>query len=318
MYGAAGSIGQQMVKNILPSFEKTRNAKVTYQGMGAAEVLSRNMAQRGKPEASLVVANDTTAAVGTKQGLWQKLDRNLIPSLASLPAWALLDDGHAVATGATAIGIVYNKKIFEEKGFKPPTSWEDLFRDEFAGHVVVYDITFGLMTPVLFSWNLALGGTYEDLTPVFNKFRQNRSKILTIAPQAAAWDQVFQQGIGWIGVNSIARMGILREQGVPLEFVYPKERAVGIFATAMVPVGAPQGELGQRLLDHHLQPDVQAIFASTQYYAPVNPAAKLDPKVLQILPDQKQMKNLFFPDWLKLQENLPKATQQWQRTVVNR
>ena len=49
MYGAAGSIGVQMTKSILPPFEKARNVKVTYQGMGAAEVLSRNIAQRGNP-----------------------------------------------------------------------------------------------------------------------------------------------------------------------------------------------------------------------------------------------------------------------------
>lgn len=317
MYGATGSIAKEMGTFILPPFEKANDVKVTYQGVPAGEVLSRNIAQRGKPEASLVVANPTTALVGSKLGLWQKLDRRLVPALASLPSWAVPADGYSVGTGITAVGLVYNKKVFQEKGWAPPVSWEDLFRDEFAGHVVIYDITFGLMSPALFSWNLALGGTYEDLTPVFNKFRQNRSKILAIVPQAAGWDQLFQQGIGWIGVNSIARMGILRDQGVPLEFVYPKEGAIGMQATAMVPVGAPQSELGQRLLDHLLQPDMQAVYASTQYYAPVNPKAKLSPKVLQVVPSPEQIKKLVFLDWLRFQDNLAKATQQWQRTVVN-
>jgi hypothetical protein len=71
-----------MTETIIPEFERTHEVTVTYQGVTSSEALSRVLGQRGRPEASLVIANDRDVTRGFTEGVWTPLDEAAIPTLA--------------------------------------------------------------------------------------------------------------------------------------------------------------------------------------------------------------------------------------------
>jgi putative spermidine/putrescine transport system substrate-binding protein len=317
VYGGAGQIEDAVNQHVLPAFEEEFNADVTYVGIGAAEVLGRSLAQRGSPEASLTISNDLTAVSGHREGLWQPLDRDQIPMLDEIRQSAIGNDEHSVSLGSMAIGIAYNPEVFEEEGWDPPTSWEDLFRDEYAGQVVQYDITFGFTPPMLAAWNLHLGGDYENWEPVMDRFRENRDKIGRFAPVAADWEQEFQQGTAVIGMTSSQRAGSAWEAGVPVQFAeLPEEGAPALDIHAKIPEGAPEPELAAELLNYLLSPEGQYDYTRTIYYIPVHPDVELPSEVAERIPDFDEVEEFVQVDYGAIDDNLETMTQIWERDIV--
>ena len=66
---------------------------------------------------------------------------------------ALFKDDKAVAVGLVGTGFMYNTKTFKEKGWAPPTSWNDLKDPKFKKLLVIPPInnTYGLYTLVMFA-----------------------------------------------------------------------------------------------------------------------------------------------------------------------
>lgn len=312
VYGSTGVIEEVMNDTILPAFEQRTGITVVYQGVKSADALSRVLGQRGKPEASLVIGNDKDATIGYQRDVWVPLSERRIPTLAEIDPSALANEGHSTAIAVAAVGIAYNSEILKEEGLTPPTSWKDLFRDDFANHVVVFDYTLGTSPPMVWAMSKAYGQEGE-LEPVLAAFEQNREKILSFPVQTAEWDQLFAQGTAWVGPTSSARVGIARQQDLPLEFVYPEEGAATFPIHASIPKGASNQKAAEQFLDFLLQPEQQKLQAESQFYAPVHPEANVDPEVAKQTP--QDLDALVAPDNAKLISQQDELQSRWQLLV---
>jgi putative spermidine/putrescine transport system substrate-binding protein len=312
VYGGTGAIEEIMRNTIIPRFQESSGITVTYQGVTSAEALSKVLGQRGRPEASLVIANDRDITRGFEENLWTRLDTGRVPTLSQLDASNIRDDGHSVSLGIGAVGIAYNAKILAEQGIAPPSSWLDLFDSRFAHRVVMYDYAIGTTPPAIYMINQALGGRPDDFTPALERIRQHRQDVLAFPVQTAEWDQLFAQGTGWVGYTFSTRVGIAKKNGLPLEFAYPSEGAPAFSIQGVIPQGAPSTADAERFLDFLLQPEQQQMQAQTQFYAPVNPAAKLDAETAALVPD---VTKLVRPDIAQLNRINKQVLDQWQRIV---
>ncbi|MFK5073545.1 ABC transporter substrate-binding protein, partial [Klebsiella pneumoniae] len=83
---------------------------------------------------------------------------------ADLYDTARFKDDRAVAIGIVATGLMYNTKVFKEKGWAPPTSWNDLKDTKYAKQLVIPPInnTYGLEALVMLSKMNGGGETNVD------------------------------------------------------------------------------------------------------------------------------------------------------------
>ncbi|WP_281689135.1 ABC transporter substrate-binding protein [Pseudonocardia thermophila] len=284
VYGSTGAIERIMTETIIPAFERAHGVEVTYQGVASAEALSRVLGQRGRPEASVVIANDRDVTRGHLEGVWTPLDRTAIPTLAEIDPAAHGDDGHSVSLGIGAAVIAYNAQALREQNLAPPESWLDLFDERFAHRVAIYDYALGVTPLVMMMINRAAGGTDADFTPGLDLLERHRDRVLAFPVQTAEWDQLFAQGTAWVGPTFSTRIGIAQKSGLPLAAVYPREGTPAFRIQAAIPQGAPNPDGAAKFIDFLLQPEQQRLQAETQFYAPVHPGTQLPPEVAALVP----------------------------------
>lgn len=284
VYGSTGAIERIMTETIIPEFERTHGITVTYRGVASAEALSRVLGQRGRPEASVVIANDRDVTRGHLEGVWTRLDPAQIPSLNEIDPAARGEDDHAVSLGIGAVVIAYNAQALAEHGVEPPQSWLDLFHPRFAHRVVIYDYALGVTPLAMMMVNRAAGGSDTDFTPGLALLERHRDQVLAFPVQTAEWDQLFAQGTAWVGPTFSTRVGIAQRSGLPLEFTYPREGSPAFHIQAAIPQGAPNPTGAATFIDFLLRPEQQRLQAETQFYAPVHPGTTLPPQVAELVP----------------------------------
>ena len=62
---------------------------------------------------------------------------------ADLYPFAIYPDNIGAMFGIQSLGLAYNAKVFQDKGWAPPAPWHDLWDPKYKGHVVVYDLPSG-------------------------------------------------------------------------------------------------------------------------------------------------------------------------------
>ena len=117
-----GTIEQFMRSVAIPAFEKETGIKVVYVTGTALSNYSKVMATRGNPEVDIYWSNDLTHLGGKLQGLYEKLDPNIVTNIKDVLDGLPDPDGIGVPSHISTTGIQYNSKIFREKGWEPPTS----------------------------------------------------------------------------------------------------------------------------------------------------------------------------------------------------
>jgi putative spermidine/putrescine transport system substrate-binding protein len=316
VYGQSGSLDEVMRAQIIPGFEKQFNAKVTHVGGTAADNLAKAKAEQNNPQGDVVISNDQSAVLGKRLGLWEKLDPALVPNLADVYEQVKDPQGFFVSQGIAPVVIAYNTKVFQERNFPKPTSWYDLWKAEYKGHVVPHTITNGFGVGFFVGVTKNLGGSESSVDVGFTKFKELAPVVLNWARTSTDFDTPMQQGTGWIGQNGNTRVNILIDKGVPLEIVYPKEGAVLINAQISVVKNAPHAKLAQQFVNYLLSPDVQKIICTTQWYGPSIKSLKLDDAVAKRVPyGQEAISKLVPLNWELMADNIAAWTERWNKEI---
>lgn len=255
---------------ISQGFEKKSGVRTTHLRLSAGEAINRIRAERNNPQASILYGIGLPSMLTLKaDGLLQPYQS---PEAASIPARDKDPDGWWTGTDVDFIGIASNRKFLEEKGLKPPRTWDELTRPELKGQVCI--------------GNPATSGTgYTFLTTV-----------LQIMGEAKGWEymqrfngnvaQYTRSGIGptqlvgrgEVGVGILFAHDILGsiDQGFPVEMSLPQEgTGYDLFCVVMLK-GAPESDEAKKFIDWSLSPESQEILAATGYFdVPTNPKAKV-------------------------------------------
>ncbi|MBP6769291.1 MAG: extracellular solute-binding protein, partial [Reyranella sp.] len=132
-------------KEVFPEFEKKHGVKVEYVAGNSTDTLAKLQAQKGNQVIDVAIMDDGVMYQAIKLGYCsqiQGLDKSEL-----YPA-ALFKDDKAVAVGQTGTGFMINTKVFKEKGWPIPPSWNDLKDPKFKKQLVIPPInnTYGLYT----------------------------------------------------------------------------------------------------------------------------------------------------------------------------
>ena len=117
--GYGGSFEDIMRKDIFPPFEKKHGVKIDFVAGNSTNTIARLQAQKGNQEIDVAIVDDGP--------MYQAIALGFCAPIKGMPvddiyATARYKDDKAVGLGIVATGIMYNKKIFAEKGWPAPTS----------------------------------------------------------------------------------------------------------------------------------------------------------------------------------------------------
>jgi putative spermidine/putrescine transport system substrate-binding protein len=140
--GYGGSFEKTIRDAVIPDFEKANGVKVEYVAGNSTDTLAKLQAQKGNQQIDVAIVDDGPMYQAIQLGFCGKVDG--LP--ADLYDAARFKDDRAVAIGIVATGLMYNTKVFAEKGWAPPTSWNDLKDPKYQKQLVIPPInnTYGL------------------------------------------------------------------------------------------------------------------------------------------------------------------------------
>jgi putative spermidine/putrescine transport system substrate-binding protein len=313
-----GALETMVREQLAPPFEKATGCKVVLSVGTALSNLAKIQAAKDRPTIDVYWSNELTHAAGKKLGLFAKLDPAVVKNLDRIYDLGKDADGIGVVSSMTALGIAYNKQKLAEAGIPPPTSWKDLWDPRLKGRVEL--TTFG----VAFSQDFLVivaklnGGGEDNIRPGLDKIKELRSQgIVAFLPSTPAeMDKLLSQGTAWIAVEPTARAYPLADQGVPIDFVYPKEGA-GAFANYFDVVrNAPHPVAAQAFVNYMLSEDAQLALAKYGYYGPINRNVKLPPDLAAKVPyGSERMSSLVKIDRDKMNAKLDEWNELWSREI---
>jgi putative spermidine/putrescine transport system substrate-binding protein len=225
-------------------------------------------------------------------------------------------DDKAVGIGLVATGLMYNTKYFAEKGWAAPTSWNDLKEAKYRKLLVIPPLnnTYGLHTLVMMA--RLNGGGEANIDPGFKVVQNDIApNVLVFEPSPGKMTELFQSGQGVIAVWGSGRVASFAETGFPVDFVYPKEGALALLASAC-PVAKPNASpLAQEFVKMLLEPRFQEIFAKEYGYGPVNRRAQVLPAAARMAPIGKRADELIVVDWDTINQKRSDWDKRWTREI---
>lgn len=296
----------------IAEFEKKTGAKVLTKAGNSSQFAAAIRATKGNSDMDIVYIDNSLAVQLKNEKLLETIDRAKIPSAAEVSPKMFDPDNQYVVfmTGATV--IVYDPQQIKT----PPTSWNDLFKPEYAGKMAIGDITGTSGLHLLLALNRMNGGDLDNLEPGFKAIKPLAKNSVTMYTQADQIVSLFERKEIAIATWYPDRAGSAIDKGISMAVVYPKEGAVGILPALVIPKGAKNPALALRYLEEVLSSKGQACFAEKKYAGPVNVKVTLSDKAKKIVPYGASFDALWAPDPAAVAKNVADWTRRWQREVT--
>src|SRR5947208_1791212 len=314
LYVAAygGSFEQTMRKDIIPPFEKKYGVKIEYVAGNSTDTLAKLQAQKGNQQIDVAIVDDGPMYQAIQLGFCGKVDG--LP--ADLYDAARFKDDRAVAIGIVATGLMYNTKFFAEKGWAPPTSWNDLKDPKYQKQLVIPPInnTYGLEALLMLA--KINGGSEANVDAGFKIFKDEiNSNVLAYEPSPGKMTELFQSGQAVLAIWGTGRVQSFANTGFPVDFVYPKEGAATLLTTAC-PIAKPNASpLASSFVKILLDPKIQLVMLKDYGYGPVLKSVVVPPELGKMAPIGERAAKLYTPDWTVINDKREEWTKRWNREV---
>jgi putative spermidine/putrescine transport system substrate-binding protein len=318
--GYGGTIEQFMRNDIIPEFQKKTGIKVTYVVGTAFTNYAKVTAARNRPNIDIYWSNELTHVAGKQQGLYEKLDPEVVTHLPDVYDVAKDPDGIGVGSYILATGIVYNTKALKDAGIAPPTSWNDLWNPKLKGKVVLYSFGVAYSQDLIALMARQAGGSEKDARPGIDKIKSLRQSgnLTQFASSPAELDNSLVQGQSWMSVNGSARAFMLKEQGAPIDFAFPKEGA-GYFTNYFdIIKNAPHPKAAQIFVDYLISPEAQLLIAKGTVAAPVNSKVQVPDNLKGQIPSLEQIQHMVRIDRVEMNRQLDQWSAMWDREIEAR
>lgn len=251
------------------------------------------------------VATNTllNSIAGEKEGLWQKLDPEKIPNIANLYPNAI----HSPYTVYANVGdyiLAYNKDNISS----PPESWDELWKPDYKGHVVIYGIDHIPTLSLTVMEADKNGGNIDNIEPGLDRMAEliksgNLIGSLDVESQMVS---LFETGDAWLGMMATGRMKELLSKGVTnVAFVRPEEGTFPLITSVNIHKDAKNPDMAAAFVNYVLSPEVQVVFATKNLYAPTVKNAEIpdDFEFRNLLVMNEAFGRLYLPDQEKVTAN---------------
>jgi putative spermidine/putrescine transport system substrate-binding protein len=308
-----GSWEQTLRKFVIPDFEAKHGVKVEYVAGNSTDTLAKLQAQKANQVIDVAIVDDGPMYQAIQLGFCAKIEGLAKDELYDA---AKFKDDKAVAVGQTGTGFMINTKVFKEKGWAIPTSWNDLKDPKFKQLLVIPPInnTYGLYTLMMYA--RIGGGGEKNIEPGFKVMKdQINPNVLVYEPSPGKMTELFQSNQAVIAVWGTGRVQAFANTGFPVDFVYPKEGAPILLASACPVAKASISPLAHEFIKTMISRDVQTALAKEMGNGPVNKKVDVAMAELRMAPVGERAKLIIAPDWDAINAAREDWTKRWNREV---
>jgi putative spermidine/putrescine transport system substrate-binding protein len=285
---------------LVPAFRKaTGNAAIVLDPMLSMDQIAKVRAAEANPPIDVMLHDPGPGLVAVGLGLAEPYPVAQSAHYADLIPAA--QEPMGPAGFFQVVGLTYNPETVKT----PPTSWADLWRPEFKGRVGITNLASTLGTGFLVEIAKMHGGSEKDIDPAFKQIAALKPNLAAVAANPGALASLFQQGQVDISPGNFNAIQILKAQGVPVEFVAPKEGAIAFKTTFHITKNSPNQALAFKLIEAALSPEVQSKLMEAPYLVvPTNKKVAMKGVIAKLLAkDQAEMMRTFvFQDWKTINE----------------
>jgi putative spermidine/putrescine transport system substrate-binding protein len=308
-----GSWEQTLRKFVIPDFEARHAVKVEYVAGNSTDTLAKLQAQKANQVIDVAIVDDGPMYQAIQLGFCAKIEGLAKEELYEA---AKFKDDKAVAVGQTGTGFMINTKAFKEKGWAIPTSWNDLKDPKYKKVLVIPPInnTYGLYTLMMFA--RIGGGGEKNIESGFRVMKDAvNPNVLVYEPSPGKMTELFQSGQALISVWGTGRVQAFANTGFPVDFIYPKEGAPILLASACPVQKASISPLAHEFIKTMVTSDVQAVLAKEMGNGPVNKKVDVNMAELKMAPVGERANLIIAPDWDAINANREEWTKRWNREV---
>ena len=253
--------------SMLKSIKKDLNLDVPHDNKNSGQTLSTLIADKANPVADI-------AYFGVSFGIKAKEAGVVTPYKAKyfdeIPAGLKDPEGHWFTIHYGTIGFFVNVDAL--RGKPVPKAWKDLLKPEYRGLVGYLDPTSAFVGyAAATAANLALGGSFDNLTPGINFFKDLK-KNEPIVPKQTSYARVLSGEIPIMFDYDFNTLRAKYKDNCNCVFVIPAEGTIVVPYVMSLVKNAPHPEPAKKVLDYLLTDAGQAIWANA-YLRPIRPAA---------------------------------------------
>jgi putative spermidine/putrescine transport system substrate-binding protein len=309
--GYGGSIETLLRDKVIPQFENEHGVKILYVAGNSTDTVAKLQAQKGNQEIDVAIIDDGPMARAVSLGFCAPITE---VDFSDLYETAAFPDNMASGLGMIATGLMYNTKVFEDNGWAPPTSWNDLRDPKYANKLIVPPLNngYGLLTVVMLA--RIDGGGESDIEPGFAAMKNDvNSNVLTYEPSPAKMTELFQTEQAVLAVWGSSRVQALAATGFPVDFVYPTEGAPAVMSTICPIAKENPSPKAQAFVSMMLSRETQEILANEAGFAPVRKDAVVETPGM--MPYGDKAGQLISADWDTINQHRDEWNTRWNREI---
>lgn len=300
-------------------FTSRTGIKIDWIDGNPTDHLAKMIASRGRAAPfDVVYYDDLVQDAAVSANVVMKIDPAIVTNLDHLYDLAKQKDGYGPGMNFYSVGLAYNTKIFKNNNIPEPTSWDDMWNPNLAGHIALPDISQSTAKDIVIATARLLGGDERNADAAFPKLAQ--IDPLYYYQSSADLEAKMSAGDVWIVPWNNGRPATLMDKGVPLKFVIPKEGGLGHETVIDVVAGTAHVDAAMTFVNYVIDPLNQL---GQAYEVPYGPTNKLLASVIGAYPglakrfpsSPEDIARLYRPDLKVVNANTPKWIDMWDRIV---
>ena len=224
------------LKTLAADFESQYNCTIVVDPTsGNGDRLNKLMAEKDDPTADVALLTKSFAETGIQNDLFEKMDTNIVTSLGDLYDFCVDENGYGPCYSLCRYGIMYNADALEQLNLPAPTSYQDLFDDQYAGMVALPDMTSTAGPYMLVAMAEAMGGSQEDVSAAMALMQEKKDNINLWYTASSDVVNAFTTGEANITVFMDINMPGLISSGINMQWVDASEGSFAAPAAVCLP-----------------------------------------------------------------------------------
>ena len=274
-----GTWQQFMESDHIPEFEDRTGAKIQL-AVGLAKDWFSAMRAAGpdNPPYDVFVTNETYIAQLRQEGFFMELPQDKVPNLKDVVPALRQPKDNGVLGLVGPFGIAYRTDKISEK----PTSWLDLAK--YGPKTAIYTIGNSGEPQQVMLMAKILAGDPKKWQSGMDWITKNLCAAKQVDFSGTMQTQL-EQGEVYAGFIDSPDWSLLKNKGLPIGFVKPKEGWGGMFEQDMnVTKGSKRKDLAFEFINHWLSEPVQRKWAEKFWWTPANKNVKIQGRLAELVP----------------------------------
>ena len=302
-------------ERIIAPFEKQFGIKVIYDAAGSAsQDYAKIKATRGRPGFDVVVMTAQESLAGCRDNLLEKLHAEAIPNLAQLDRKVGAMAGECGAVHE----VQYLSLLFrQDRTGRQLESWQDLNNPDLKGKIILPGIGNVMAVFLTQMMSIANGGSLTNLDPGFAAMKKMASQTVAFEQSSSIMDKYMREGRVAAMPSWSGRAQLLKDEGVPVDYVIPKEGTIPLIATLNVPVGAQNKTAAFKFVNFFLEKASQEAWVAGYKVGSIRSDLDVAPDIrARQITTKADLEKLHLPDLEATSVALPFISDRWKREIV--